>query len=256
MKILGVEVGDKRRVRSDPGELGRLLERNAALRDVFANDTKSHERLAELQAWQSQRLLRSHADLRANPRYRAAVEFFFNELYGGGDPYARDRDLQRVHHVMERLLPEAALKALMLAIELEILSQELDAGVVRGLPPGPITDDSYAEGYRKAGRRSDRERQIELLGVIGGFLDGVVRKPLIRGLVHFARRPAHAAGFGALQEFLEHGLDAFERMKGADEFLATLHDREWRTMERVFAGAEDPFGFGATAAREPSSKRS
>jgi hypothetical protein len=250
VKILGVEVGDRHRGRSEAHPLGRLLERNAALRDVFASDPASRKRLAELQAWQSQRLLRSHADLRSNPRYRAAVEFFFNELYGGGDPYARDRDLQRVHHVMERLLPKEALQALMLAIELEILSQELDAGVVRGLPPGPITVESYAEAYRRANHRAERERQIEMLGVIGGFLDGVVRKPMIRALVHFARRPAHAAGFGALQEFLEHGLDAFEQMKGADEFLATIRDREWRAMERVFAGVEDPFEFDATAARE------
>jgi hypothetical protein len=250
VKLLGVEVGDVRRGRGDPGELGRLLERNTALRDVFADDPRARARLAELQRWQSQRLLRSHADLRSNPRYRAAVEFFFNELYGGTDPTARDRDLRRVHRVMERLLPTEALRALMLAIDLEILSQELDADVVRNLPPGPITVASYAAGYRGAGRRPDRERQIELLSVIGGFLDAVVRKPIIRALVHFARRPAHAAGFGAMQEFLERGLDAFEAMGGADEFLATLREREWRAMERMFAGTADPFGFEARTSRE------
>jgi hypothetical protein len=243
VKIMGVEVGDERRGRGPHGELGRLLERNAALRDVFAQSAEQHARLAELQRWQSQRLLRSHADLRANPRYRMAVEFFFNELYASGDPRARDRDLQRVHRVMERLLPTEALRALMLAIELEILSQELDADVVRGLPAGPISVDSYAEGYRRAGRRADRERQIELLGSIGNYLDHVVRKPIIRALVRFARRPAHAAGFGTLQEFLERGLDAFEAMHGAGEFLATIRDRELRAMERVFAGTPDPFEF-------------
>jgi len=250
VKLLGVEVGDTRRGRGDPGELGRLLERNAALRGVFAGDPKARERLAELQRWQSQRLLRSHADLRAKPRYRAAVEFFFNELYGGGDPTARDRDLQRVHRVMERLLPTEGLRALMLAIDLEILSQELDAEVVLNLPPGPITVESYAAGYRGAGRRPDRERQIELLSVIGGFLDAVVKKPIIRGLVHLARRPAHAAGFGAMQEFLERGLDAFEGMKGADEFLETIRGRESRWMERLFAGVADPFEFEGSTARK------
>jgi hypothetical protein len=244
VKILGVEI---RNERGEPGDLGRLLERNAALRDVFADDPRARARLAELQRWQSQRLLRSHADLRRTPRYRAAIEFFFEELYGGGDPQARDRDLQRVHRVMERLLPRQALQALMLAIELEILSQELDAEVVRALQPGPITVERYAAGYRGAGRRADRERQIELLGVIGEFLDGVVKKPIIRGLVHLSRKPAHAAGFGQLQEFLEHGLDAFEGMKGADEFLAILREREWQAMERMFAGAADPFGFEGAA---------
>lgn len=251
MKILGVEVGDDRRGRESPGSLGRLLERNAALRDVFADSPESRARLAELQRWQSQRLLRSHADLRASSRYRSAVEFFFKELYSGGDPRARDRDLQRVHRVMERLLPGEALRALMLAIELEILSQELDADVVRGLPAGPITVESYATGYRSAGRRADRERQIALLGVIGDYLDHVVRKPIVRALVRFARGPAHAAGFGSLQEFLERGLEAFEAMQGAGEFLATIREREARAMERLFAGTPDPFEFESRPRPQP-----
>jgi hypothetical protein len=245
VKVLGVELGNDRRKPGRHGELRQLLDRNAALRHVFADSPQSRARLAELQQWQSQRLLRSHADLRASPRYRSAVEFFFNELYSGGDPHARDRDLQRVHHAMEKLLPREALRALMLAIELEIISQELDAEVVRGLRAGPITVASYAEAYRRAGRRPDRERQIELLGLIGGYLDHVVRKPIIRALVRLARGPAHAAGFGTLQEFLERGLDAFEAMHGAGEFLSTIRDREVRAMERVFAGTPDPFEFDA-----------
>jgi hypothetical protein len=243
VKILGVEVAEERRRNERHGALRELLARNAQLRDVFKDDPAAVQRLDELQRWQSQRLLRSHADLHASPRYCAAVEFFFNELYSGGDPRARDRDLQRVQHVMEKLLPRQALHALMLAIELEILSQELDADVVRALPPGPISVASYATGYRSAGRRADRERQIELLGVIGGFLDGVVRKPIVHGLVRLARGPAHAAGFGALQEFLERGLAAFEGMRGADEFLRTIGERETRAMERLFAGHADPFEF-------------
>jgi hypothetical protein len=250
VKILGVETGDSsRRPESEKGYLGQLLQRNADLRRVFATEPALNARLAELQRWQSQRLLRSHADLRANPRYRLAVEFFFNELYGGGDPHARDRDVMRVHRVMEKLLPKEALHSLCLAIELEILSQELDADVVRNLPPGPITVEAYAEGYRKAGRRPDRERQIELLGVIGRYLDNVVKKPMIRGLVRLARGPAHAAGFGALQDFLERGLEAFETMGGADEFLATIRDREARAMERILARTPDPFEFGERSRR-------
>jgi hypothetical protein len=244
MKILGVETGGERRhARAEPGTLAHLLERNSDLRDVFAGDAQQQARLAELQAWQSRRLMKSHDDLYRNPRYRLAVQFFLNELYGASDPRARDRDLIKVQRVMEKLLPTEALRAMCLAIELEILSQELDADVVRSLPAGPVTVESYAEGYRGAGRRPDRERQILLMSEIGGYLDHVVRKPIVRGLVRLARRPAHAAGFGLLQEFLERGLEAFENMKGADEFLATIREREWRAMERLFAGTPDPFEF-------------
>ena len=240
MKLLGIEIGAPP---EDRGTLGRLLERNQALRDVFAGDPRLRKQLLRLQKWQSKRLLRSHDDLHANPRYRLAVEFFFNELYGT-DARRRDSDMIKVQRAMERLLPREGLEALCLAVELETLSQELDADVARALPPGGITVARYAEAYRGAGRRADRERQIALTSEIGEYLDGVVRKPIIRGLVRLARGPAHAAGFGVLQEFLERGLNAFLAMDGADEFLAIIRDRETLYMRRMLDGRDDPFDFG------------
>jgi hypothetical protein len=245
LKLLGIEIGVPPEER---GMLGRLLERNKALRDVFAAEPRLARKLARLQQWQSSRLLRSHADLHANPRYRLAVEFFFNELYGA-DARQRDADLIKVQRAMERLLPREGLEALCLGIELETMSQQLDAEVARLLPEGAITVERYAEAYRGAGRQVERERQIALMSEIGEYLDGVVRKPMVRGLVRIARGPAHAAGFGLLQEFLERGLDAFEAMHGADEFLGTIRARETRAMARMFAGDPDPFEFEATARR-------
>lgn len=245
MKLLGVEIGAPP---ADRGTLGRLLERNQALRDVFAAEPRLARQLRRLQKWQSKRLLRSHADLHADRRYRLAVEFFFNELYGR-DARRRDSDMIKVQRAMERLLPREGLEALCLAVQLETLSQELDAEVARALPAGAITVERYADAYRAAGRRRDRERQIALTGEIGEYLDGVVRKPMVRALVKLARGPAHAAGFGLLQEFLERGLDAFEAMHGAGHFLATVREREQRAMDRLFAGEPDPFGFAATTRR-------
>jgi hypothetical protein len=80
---------------------------------------------------------------------------------------------------------------------------------------------------------------------VGTYLDGVVRKPIVRALVRLARTPAHAAGFGQLQEFLERGLAAFETMHGAGEFLETVRTRELRTLARLFAGEPEPFEFAA-----------
>jgi hypothetical protein len=222
--------------------LGDLLQRNATLRAVFANKPELQARLDELRAWQAERLLRTYADLNTSSRYKRAVGFFFGELYGGKDPRSRDRDLQKVQRVMETLLPAEALHALSHAIELEILTQELDAAVVRALPDGPITEDTYARAYREVGRREDRERQIDLLHEVGNFLDHVVRKPLTRTLVRFARAPAHAAGLGGLQEFLERGLDAFESMGGAQEFLQQVRVRETRALDERLSGEREPTG--------------
>lgn len=244
MKLLGIEIGVPP---AERGNLGRLLERNAALRDVYSHDPALQKQLTRLQKWQSKRLLRSHADLHASPRYRLAVEFFFNELYGSADARWRDSDLMKVQTAMERLLPREGLEALCLAIELETLSQQLDAAVAQALPAAPITVERYAEAYRVAGRQPDRVRQIELMDQVGAYLDGVVRKPIVRGLVRLARGPAHAAGFGQLQEFLERGLVAFETMHGASEFLATIRTRELRASQRIFARVADPFEFDTGA---------
>jgi len=252
LKLLGIEIGAAPEER---GTLGRLLDQNKALRDVFAAEPKLARKLTRLQKWQSSRLLRSHADLHANPRYRLAVEFFFNELYGA-DARQRDTDMIKVQRAMERLLPREGLDALCLGIQLETLSQQLDAEVARDLPEGAITVERYAQAYRQADRRAERARQIALTSEIGEYLDGVVRKPMVRGLVRIARGPAHAAGFGLLQEFLERGLDAFEAMHGAQEFLGTIRAREERAMARLFAGDPDPFEFGATPRKGRKNERS
>lgn len=227
-----------------PGvSLGELLARNAQLRDVFAAEPAVAARLIQLQQWQAQRLRRTYADLAGQARYRDATRFFFEELYAAGDARPRDRDVLRAQRALQRLLPPEALRALCGAVELEILTQELDAATVRELGDRKLTTQEYAAAYRRAGRRPDRERQIRLTSEVGRFLDAVAARPWLHGLVRLARRPAHVAGVGGLQEFLERGLNAFESMRGADEFLATIEARETRTLQRLFAGAADPFEF-------------
>jgi hypothetical protein len=232
---------DRQRSARERASLGSLIDRNVRLREVFANEPEQRKRLRELQLWQTARLSRTHADLLADRRYREAAEFFLEELYATENAKARDRDLVRTQRIMERLLPRDALHALTLAVELEILSQELDALMVRALAPGPISDASYADAYRSVGRRDDRERQIQLIRECGQYLDALVRLPMIHALVRFTRGPAHAAGFGAMQEFLERGLDAFQNMGRSNAFVATVTRRETEVMERLYAVDPDPF---------------
>ena len=231
--------------------LATLLVENQALRARGSSSAGLAARLAELQQWQARRLTGTYADLSADPRYHAAVEFFLNDLYGPYDFAGRDADLLRVHRVMERLLPTGARQALELAIELEVLTQRLDLAVAEELEAGPIDEPRYAAAYRRAGNREARERQIELIGINGRSLDEIVKRPIIHRLVHLARAPAHAAGFGALQEFLERGFDAFRTIGGAEPFIATVVARETRIMERLFAGTPDPFAVG----RSPEASR-
>ena len=91
----------------------------------------SLERVAH---WQARRLRMTYADLAASPRYRAAIVFFQNDLYGPGDFSRRDADLARVVPLMVKVLPERVITTVALAMELNALSQELDRVLLTRLP--------------------------------------------------------------------------------------------------------------------------
>ena len=114
------------------------------------------------------------------------------------------------------------------AIELEALSEDLDADVVTALGPGTkqISAASYARAYRKVGRRPDRERQICLISHLGGSLDSLARQLLIGVALRMLHKPAELAGFGGLYSFIERGYAAFRKMRDSGKFLTIVADRE------------------------------
>ena len=198
------------------------------------------ERLAD---WQARRLRMTYADLAADARYRAAIQFFQNDLYGGADFSRRDLDLARVVPMMVKVLPEGVIVTTALAMELNALSQELDRLVAARLPraDGHFSVTEYCKAYRRAGNFPMRKRQIKLIVEIGSALDRYVQKSLVRTALAMMRQPARLAGMAALQDFLERGFAAFRTMHGGREFLATIEERETHIMDAIIDGSSDPF---------------
>lgn len=195
-----------------------------------------------IRVWQNRRFAATYADLRAEPRYQPAVEFFLTELYGEADlSVARDADIERVLPVMVKMLPAPALETILDALVFETLCEELDGAVASELGSARLTVATYADAFRRAGRNEERRRQIEYVSEIGRALDGLTRWPMIGTTLKLMRAPARATGLSALQEFLERGFVAFKHMRGADVFLATITERETALVERLFA--EDPRPF-------------
>lgn len=222
--------------------LYQLLERNSLMRGEFPTGSPGWKKLQELKRWQTGRLDRTYKDLRDRERYRQGVEFFLSDLYGEGDFAPRDMQLQRAYPIMQRMLPEAALHTLRMAVQLEVLSQDLDAAMVRQLGAETAVDaQSYAHAYRLCDRESDRRWQIQLLLEAGRDLDRLVRYPLIYGLIRMAHGPAHLAGFGTLHDFLENGFKAFKAMGTAIEFLRMIERREHVILRRLMENDPDPF---------------
>ena len=219
--------------------LDELLVRNRSLRAQFSEDPGLQDELQALQRWQAGRLEQTYADLQERERYRPGVEFFLEELYTDQDYLPRDTQLERASPILKRMLPAQAQESMRMAVQLEVLSQELDGEMTRQLGAGTTIDEqSYAEAYRKVGRRDDRERLVKL--------------PMIYTLVRMAHGPAHLAGFGALHDFLEDGFRAFRAMGGAEEFLHAIEDRETRIMEQIFSEHPQPFRLSDDAEAPPT----
>lgn len=202
--------------------------------------------LAALRRWQADRLARTYADLSADPRYRAATRFFLDDLYGAVEPTGRDDDIERIYPLAVQALSAETLRSWALAMEPDALSRRLDHELVRALVEQPgvreaVTEQAYAEAYRRCDNYDERRHQIELIGRIGRILDEVVGRPMLYTTLRLARVPAQMAGFGALQSFLERGFAAFRKMGGADRFLDTIVSRETRILDRIYAGHPDPF---------------
>ncbi len=197
--------------------------------------------IARLQDWQCQRLLASHQDLAAQPRYQLAMSFFVDELYGPKDFSQRDADLARVIPKLSKLLPDKAMKALDDALALNALSYDLDMKMTQSLaaaqPDGNaliIDRDSYARAYRDVGERDKREQQIHIIEHLGGELADVITIRGIGMLIKLARRPAKLAGVLSLHEFLERGYNAFHAIGDVHSFIDPVMRREHALMEALF----------------------
>lgn len=196
--------------------------------------------LRELRTWQAARLASTYGDLLHDPECVDAVKFFLTDLYGPQEHTRRDQDLARAWSVLSRTLPRSALGLLERAIELQTLTAQLDEAMAQQLAAGPVTQESYAAAYRAVGRPEARRRQIELVLTIATDLERVVRHAWVGLALRAARVPAHAAGFGALQDFLERGFAAFHRMKDAGRMLSAIRERETRLSAALLEGDQHP----------------
>ncbi|MFC4157868.1 FFLEELY motif protein [Chitinimonas lacunae] len=199
----------------------------------------------QLTHWQAERLAASYADLRADPRYAAATRFFLEDLYGPYDFSKRDREGERIVATMHKMLPASAVRPLERALQLNRLTRSLDDAleqmlfVEMGVEQIDLT--SYCEAYRRCDNLAARIEQIEEVDVLGRELDRVVRKPLVQLALRMARGPAHLAGLGELQDFLERGFAAFLAMGHAAPFLEQIKRRELIYLDRINARDPDPF---------------
>lgn len=225
----------------------QLLRENLAqvrrLRGIAGDDPTLAAARLRLRQWQAERLQRTYRDLLASEAFAPAAQFFLSDLYGPKDFSERDREVERIVPTLVSVLPSGGIRTVAMAVELDALSEALDAALLGQLRSTASIDGAgYAAAYRACANRDQRLRQIELVGEIGRALDRLTRKPLIGAALRLMHGPAHAAGLGAVHDFLRRGYQAFRHMgRSSNDFLSTVECRERDLMEQLFGGASNPF---------------
>lgn len=219
--------------------LERDLKMAAGLRRIAAADPVHAAERDHLRAWQAGRLAATYPGLLESPRYGAAATFFLSDLYGPKDFSARDAEVERILPMLVNTLPLSGLTTLALAVELDALSEDLDASMVDALrqrgKASTIDAAAYMLAYRTVGRRNSRLRQIRLIVDTGEALEALARKPWVAGALALMKGPAHLAGLGELHAFLERGFSTFKHMGNAGEFLERIETEESLLMNRWLA---------------------
>ncbi|MBP8168971.1 MAG: hypothetical protein KAX99_04830 [Azonexus sp.] len=219
-------------------DLKRFLAEARDLRLAAAADPVRGQRRDRLRAWQAARLAKTHADLLASPQFNIAATFFLSDLYGPKDFSERDTEMEKVLPIMTTMLPVSGLRTLLLAVEVDALSERFDAEMVvvlgKRLDQDGLALDDYAAAYRQVGDREGRELQIRLIGETGEALDALAHKTFAGAALKLMHGPAQLAGLGELHAFLERGFNAFRSLRRADEFLETIVQRERELMVSLF----------------------
>lgn len=201
--------------------------------------------IAKVQQWQCKRLLASHDDLWQQKRFKPAMQFFIDELYGPKDFSQRDEDIARVVPKMANILPEKALMSVESALHLNALSYQLDIDVTDHLGDAQLNRESYAIAYKACDNQEERTLQISYIQTLGEDLADVIDIRGISALLMLSRKPAQMAGLLSLHEFLEAGYKAFKKLGNVNEFIVPIVTREKQIMQQLFSDdSENPLPHG------------
>jgi len=196
---------------------------------------KNYDRFSN---WQLEYLLPLFSDLHAREGYAEAIDFTVSDL-AGISISSRDNDLERAAPAITNLLPLRALETIASAAEMNARILEVNIGICRELQvgndlPKPITEKQYCIACRSASSFDECVDIVHLISGLGRTLKTLVKVPLIGITLRAMRVPANAAGFGALQEFLETGFLTFRQIPDIEHFLGEIEQRAVEVFERIY----------------------
>ena len=229
-------VSSKRKAAAD--RFCQHIHRSNELHAEYLDDPrflKSYERFTN---WQFEYLLPFFRELHEQDGYADAVSFTMSDLAGVGIS-DRDRDLERAAPAIAKLLPPGALQTIADAAATNARVLEINIAICRSLLvddelPQKFSELEYFTACRKTSTLEECLELVHLITALGRTLKSLIKTPVIGVTLRAMRGPAHATGFGALQEFLENGYYTFRQIPDIDYFLQEIENRMVHVFERSY----------------------
>jgi len=221
-------------------QIHQALETVARLRQQRNGQPALASANAVIKRFQARRFQATYPDLLQSPRYQTAAHFFLHELYSAKDFAERDHQFGRIADTIAKLFPQSVVNTAAALAEVHALTERLDDAMAHAYlalkvaTPELSDAASYIACWRQVSDSAARRQQLQVVLTLGESLDSLTRKLGLRMLLKMMRGPASAAGLASLQIFLESGFDAFQTMRGADEFLKLMTERETDWITRLF----------------------
>jgi hypothetical protein len=214
-----------------------FTEESIAVHEQYRADKESLRQFRHFINWQVAYLLPFFSEFETRPDTAAAVEFIVSDLMGSGVS-ARDADVARIIPIMVRLLPDKALQALASAMELNARTLAINLANCRSLSEQSdigkgISERDFCAAFRRTTTLDECLGLIDLTIVLGHTLNRLVHNRLLRMTLNTMHYPAHAAGFGAMQDFLEKGYATFHAIDDVDHFLGQFAERITAVFARI-----------------------
>ena len=225
---------------STAADIHTSLEAVARFRQLRTGNAALIKADAAIKRFQARRFQATYPELLQSPRYRSAALFFLHELYSDKDYAERDKQFARIASTIAKLFPQSVVNTAAALARVHALTERLDDAMAHAYMAFEHANDSqsnaacYIACWRQVADATARHQQLQEILSLGRSLDSLTRKPGLRTLLKMMRGPATASGLGSLQKFLESGFDAFQTMRGADEFLNLIAQREAVWIDRLF----------------------
>lgn len=182
-------------------------------------------------AWQQQRMQHIHSQLCTPPHHHAAKRFFFSHLYNFDmlSQLAQQLSLAVQQKIkLERWLPSEVLATLQTALQLAMLTLELDQQLAQQLIKQQlsVSDTNILSIYPALQQTNARHEQIQLLEKLVLKLHKFAHSYLLRSALRLGRNKIQQRGFTFLYQYIDDGFQIMRLHRESKTFLLKLLHQE------------------------------